>query len=520
MGEDRRVLVVDDDEHALEMMAEFLPTLNCEVLLAHDGVEALQLFQAERPPLVLTDLQMPLMDGLVLMKAIKEFSPRTEILILTGHADLGSAVEAVRQGAFGYLLKPVDLQTLGRQVKQALERYRLVSEKEALLGELEQRVRTRTAALVESQQRLRAVFNAITDALIIVDQHLTVVVANQGAAALLGTPIETLVGRNCYQALVGREEICDGCVVLETFVTGRPASRAMSWRKPDGSFRYLEVSSYPLAYEGERPMEAVEHIRDITEKVHQARHLHNAEKLAAVGQLAAGLAHELGNALAIIGGSVQVLLKQAADPCREGGEYLEAIHRNVAAADRTIRGLLAFARPQAPCLEVVDLTESLDRACLLLRGEFAKHGVQLVKQYAPDLPRIKGDMEQLQQLFLNLLFNAIQAMDDGGTITISTRLASHLSPVGGEQPAVVAGSVEISVADTGRGIRKADLDRIFDPFFTTRQGGTGLGLSIAHRHVEAHRGRLMVESEEGKGTRFTIFLPTATPQTVSGGGGG
>ena len=507
MGEDRRVLVVDDDEHALEMMAEFLPTLSCEVLLAHDGVEALQLFQAERPPLVLTDLQMPLMDGLALMKAIKEFSPRTEILILTGHADLGSAVEAVRQGAFGYLLKPVDLQTLGRQVKQALERYRLVSEKEALLDELEQRVENRTQALIESQQRLRAVFDAIADSLIIVDQNLMISVANAGAAALAGSPLEALIGRMCYRVLFGREEICDGCPVLETFSNGRAVSRSVSQQMPDGRSRYLEVSSYPLAYEGKRPMEAVELIRDVTEKVHQAHHLQNVEKLASVGQLAAGLAHELGNALAIIGGSVQVLLKQAADPCREGGEYLEAIHRNVAAADRTIRGLLAFARPQAPCLEVMDLTEPLDRACLLLRGEFAKHGVQLVKQYAPDLPRMKGDVEQLQQLFLNLLLNAIQAMDDGGTITINTVFDSPEW-------------LRVELVDTGYGIPKADLDRIFDPFFTTREGGTGLGLSIAHRHVEAHLGRLMVESEEGQGTRFTVFLPTAIPQTVSGGGGG
>ncbi len=505
MGEDRRVLVVDDDEHALEMMAEFLPTLGCEVLLAHDGEEALWLFRAERPPLVLTDLQIPKLDGLALMKAVKEFSPRTEVLILTGHADLESAVEAVRQGAFDYLLKPVDLQTLARRVKQALERHQLVSEKEALLGKLEQRFRARTAALVESQQRLRAVFNAITDALIIVDQHLTVVVANQGAAALSGTQAETLIGRNCYRVLFGQEEVCTGCPVLDTFATGRAISRSISQQMPDGRSRYLEVSSYPLTYEGQRPMEVVEHIRDVTETMDQARHLQNAEKLAFVGQLTAGLAHELGNALAIIGGSVQVLLKQAADPCREGSEYLEAIHRNVAAADRTIRGLLAFARPQAPCLEVVDLTESLDRACLLLRGEFAKHGVQLVKQYAPDLPRIKGDMEQLQQLFLNLLFNAIQAMDDGGTITINTVFDSPEW-------------LRVELMDTGCGIRKADLDRIFDPFFTTRQGGTGLGLSIAHRHVETHRGKLIVESEEGKGTRFTIFLPTATPQTVSGGG--
>jgi signal transduction histidine kinase len=193
-----------------------------------------------------------------------------------------------------------------------------------------------------------------------------------------------------------------------------------------------------------------------------------------------------------------VLLKQAADSCREGGEYLEAIHRNVAAADRIIRGLLDFARPQEPRMEVMDVTESLDRACALLRGEFAKHGVEVVRQYAPGLPRILGDMEQLQQVFLNLLLNAIQAMDAGGTITITIVFDSQ-------------GWLRVELMDTGRGIPKAYLDRIFDPFFTTREGGTGLGLSIANRQVEAHRGKLIVESEEGAGTRFTISLPTMVP---------
>lgn len=494
MGEVRTVLVVDDDEDVLEIMTDFLPTLGYDVRLARDGEEGLQIFKAERPPLVLTDLQMPKLDGLALMKVIKELSPRTEIIILTAHTALQSAIEAVQRGAFDYLQKPLELQTLGRRVKQALERYRLISEKEALLEGLEARVTAKTTALVESQQRLRAVFNAITDPLIIVDQSLTVVMVNKATAAFSGPPVETLIGSNCYRALFSREEICDRCPVLETFIDGRAVSRSILQQMPDGRSRYLEMSSYPLAYEGKRPMEAIELIRDVTEQIHQARHLHNTEKLAAVGQLAAGLAHELGNALAIIGGSVQVLLKQTVDLCWKGTEYLEAIHRNVAAADRAIRGLLTFAKPQAPCLEVVDVTESLDRACLLLRGEFIKHGVQLVKQYAHDLPCIQGDMEQLQQLFLNLLLNAIQAMDDGGTITINTVFDSPEW-------------LRVELIDTGCGIPKAHLDRIFDPFFTTRQGGTGLGLSIAHRHVEAHRGRLIVESEEGKGTRFTVFLP-------------
>lgn len=504
MGETNKVLVVDDDQEILDVLAQFIPTLGCEVLLARDGDEGLQLFLADRPPLVVTDLKMPNMDGLALMRAIKEASPRTEVLILTGYADLESAVQAVRQGAFDYLPKPFDLGALGRRVNQALEHHRLVSEKEALLDELEQRVKARTAALVESQRQLRAVFNGIRDCLVIVDQTFTITAANEGAVTLSGTPAAALIGRKCYRELFGREEICEGCPVLETLTTGRGASASMSRWNPDGRCSYLEVSSYPLAEAGERLTEAVEHIRDVTEKIHQARQLHNTEKLAAAGQVAAGLTHELGNALAIIRGSAQFLLGYPGDRRHANREYLEVIQRSVGAADSIIRELMSFARPREPLLTAMDVTEPLDRACLLLKGEFAKHGVEVVQQYARGLPPIQGDSEQLQQVFLNLLLNAVQAMEDGGMIT----LRAVFDPPEG---------VRVELMDTGRGIPMEHLDRIFDPFFTTRERGTGLGLSIAYRHVEVHRGRLTVESEEGRGTRFTVLLPAMTGERIQAG---
>lgn len=504
MGENKKVLVVDDDQEGLNLVADIVAALGCEVLLARDGDEALKLFQVNRPPVVITDLRMPKMDGLTLMKAVKEASPRTEILVMTAYPEIGSALEAIRQGAFDYLLKPIDVQTLRHRASQALERHKLVSEKEAMLAELEQRVQARTRALVESQQRLRVVFDGIGDSLVIVDQAFTIVAANAGAAALSGTPPEALIGRNCYRELCGREEICEGCPVLETFATGRATLASMSRWNPDGSSSYLEVSSYPLTDEAGRPREVLHHIRDVTEKAHQARHLHNAEKLAAVGQLAAGLAHELGNALAIIKGSVQFLLGYPGDRRQNTREYLEVIHRNVAAADSTIRELLGFARPRAPLLRLIDVTESLDRAYFLLRGELAKHGVEVVRQYAPALPRIQGDLEQLQQVFLNLLLNAVQAIEDGGTITIK----AVFDPTEW---------VRVELVDSGRGIPKEHLGRIFDPFFTTQERGTGLGLSIAHRFVEVHGGRMSVESEVGKGTRLTILFPAVAPELVQAG---
>jgi PAS domain S-box-containing protein len=502
MGGGRKVLVVDDEQATRDLMAECISALGHEVLLAPDGEEALRLFQAERPSLVITDLRMPKVDGLTLMRAIKDASPRTEILIITAYADLESALQAVRQGAFDYLVKPLDLETLRRRVNQALERHRLVSEREALLTELEQRVQARTLALVESQRRFRAVFNGIGDSLVIVDRTFTIVAANAGAAGLSGMPAESLIDRKCYRELFGRETICEGCPVAKTFSTGLSASASLSRRSEEGgSSRHLEVSGYPLAYEGEGPTEAVEHIRDVTDKVHQERHLYNSEKLAAVGRVAAGLAHELGNALAIIGGCVQSLLGYPDDRRQVTREYLEVIQRNAAGASGTIQDLLAFARPRQPSLVVTAVTEPLDRACLFLKREFATHGVEVVKEYAPGLPRIRGDPEQLQQVFLNLLLNAVQVMDGGGTITIK---AVFDPPQG----------VRVEFMDTGRGIPREHLDRVFDPFFTTRKRGTGLGLSIAHRCVEAHGGTLSVESQEGEGTRFAIVLPAMAPESA------
>ena len=203
-----KVLVVDDDPGILDLMAEFLQGLGIEVRVARDGAEALQVFWAERPPLVITDLKMPGMDGLELMKAIKEASPRTEILIVTAHADVGSAIQAVQEGAFDYLPKPFNLGAVGRRVTQALERHRLVVQAETLLQELELRVEVRTAALEESQRRLRGLFNGIADPLLIVDETLTILAANEGAAAHSGTPAEDLVGRACYRAMWGREVAC------------------------------------------------------------------------------------------------------------------------------------------------------------------------------------------------------------------------------------------------------------------------------------------------------------------------
>jgi len=346
----------------------------------------------------------------------------------------------------------------------------------------------------QSNRRLKAVFDAITDGITIVDREFRISAANNWAAQLSGRSIRDLIGKHCYKEFFRRDQPCDGCPVRQTFKKGNVNSILMRYTEVEGASKELEISGYPLPDAEGNINQAVEYLRDVTEKRIQERQLYNSEKLAAVGQLAAGIAHELGNALAIIGGSVQSLLKNHRGSSLSR-EYLEVILRNVTTSDRIIRSLLSFARPREPSFSPTDIAQILEVTHLLLKGELAKHHISLFWHFSPDVPLLMADAEQLQQVFLNLLLNAIQAMPEGGSITLTTTFDSETE------------TVQVKIEDTGGGIPQENLIRIFDPFFTTKPKGTGLGLSISDRLVRAHGGDICVMSPEGKGTTFIVSLP-------------
>lgn len=255
-------------------------------------------------------------------------------------------------------------------------------------------------------------------------------------------------------------------------------------------------------------------------RAYHQEQMDRAAHLASIGELGASLAHEIKNPLAGIAGVVQVLAEDMDphDPRREVmGEVLQQIHR----LDKTVNDLLAFARPSPLEFRPTNVNLVLDHAAgLVLQGAKAER-IELVRSLAPDLPRIQADEKQLGQVFLNLLLNAIQAMPDKGVLTLTTRR------VGGRQSAVsgpgqpAAGDdrgltthgdfVEIAVQDTGRGIPPEIQGDIFTPFFTTKHKGTGLGLPISRRIVEAHGGRIEVESTPAQGTTFRVRLPLGAP---------
>jgi len=229
----------------------------------------------------------------------------------------------------------------------------------------------------------------------------------------------------------------------------------------------------------------------------------HAEKMSAIGQLAAGVAHEIRNPLNIIEGARYYLSTYMVnhENAETVGEYLDYIKQEIDRTNRLIDSLLKFSKAEPPYFEKVDINAVLDNVVILVRKQLSDNNVNLSTKLDPGIPMIMADPNQLWQVFINIILNAIQAMPKGGSLVVETSLGYSDS---GPAP---SRNVCITFEDTGVGIAKEDITRIFDPFFTKKDMGTGLGLSIAYKIIEKHSGRIIVSSEKEKGTVFTIELP-------------
>jgi two-component system NtrC family sensor kinase len=250
-----------------------------------------------------------------------------------------------------------------------------------------------------------------------------------------------------------------------------------------------------------------EKVRERTDElVRMQARVAQSERLASLGMLAAGVAHEINNPLGGILALTALTVEDLPDE-HPNRPNLEEVVRQAERCRAIVRGLLEFSRQSELHMEVVDLNRLLDDTLALVAKQAAFFNVEMVRHHADDLPPIAGDRSQLAQVILNLVVNAVQAMEERGTLTITTRFDSAND------------AVEMAFTDTGRGIAPGDLGRVFDPFFTTKTDGqgTGLGLSIAYGIVTRHHGTITVESEVGRGTTFRIRLPVggAVPEPVS-----
>ncbi len=357
----------------------------------------------------------------------------------------------------------------------------------------EQRERDLAGSMDAYRDHFKAVIQSCPIGIIVTDHDGRINLCNDAQVDLSGKSMMDTLGRQLFApgGYAGRspEARCLLTSVLESGASG--SETRIRYERGDGCVQVLDVRIEALKVRDEI-IGAVVATADVTIQDELAQCVRRSERLATVGQLAAGIAHEIANPLAVVYGNLQLW----EEGCGGGGikeEEIALVRRELSRCIGVTKRLRDLSRPRTDCKGMVDVNELLRDALLLMQAEFRYRNIAVDASLDEDLPWITGDRDRLQELFMNLMLNGVQAMSGGGKLGVSSRTNS-------------SGDVVIAVSDTGHGIAPELMRDIFTPFFTTRrdEGGTGLGLMVARQVAEEHRGRIDVESRPSCGTVFTV----------------
>jgi PAS domain S-box-containing protein len=376
------------------------------------------------------------------------------------------------------------------QLRDITERKRLEQQLHEYSEELELKVQERTREIEETKTYLENLLENANDVIYTLDTEQRFTYVN-GKVEAWGYRKEDLIGRPYLSLLSKRHR---GRRLKSTLDIGEKQVYEVEVMSRLGEARAVMVSVSPLRHPDGRILGVLGIARDIMETKKLEQQIRSTEKLVSVGKLAAGVAHEINNPLGGILNCLYNLRKGTLSPLRQE-EYVVSMEDGLRRVQKIVRQLLDFSQQHDPELSPTDINAVVERVLVLTDHAFVENNIRLEKRLRPDLPSLMVDRHMIEQVLMNLILNAIQAIKSGGEIAIRTRISDD--------------TCAIDVQDTGCGIPPHLLSRIFDPFFTTKSTGegTGLGLSVSLGIVERHGGRILVESEVGKGTTFTVCLP-------------
>ncbi|MER3446886.1 MAG: hypothetical protein C4291_08620 [Candidatus Dadabacteria bacterium] len=493
MMENKRALVVDDERLILKIISDILTKEGYQVTTAFNCNRALDLLKENLFHVVLTDIRMPEKNGIDLLEGIRALNPDLPVIMMTGFASLGTAMKAMQLGAFDYLTKPLDYNKLKSIIKRATEGYELMQENRRLLKELRELNKSLELKVRERNRELENILASTHESIVTLDRDLVIKSANPKTISIFG---EDCIGQKITELI----DVVDFSSILPDLLT---VPSYVAKREVKYGDRFLEITLSPLLdFETGEIFGVIGVTDDITEKKKLEVQLVQSAKMSAVGQLAAGIAHEFNNILSGIMGYTSFAMTRESLEQIKGD--LRIVEKASARAIEIVKKLLSFSRQRGEKFECASINETIEDALTLIEHSFELRGIKIVRQYG-DVPPFRMNVGEIQQVILNMAINSKQAMPQGGVITITTELEGEY--------------VKIDFSDTGIGIAKEDLSRIFDPFFTTKEGGsasgTGLGLSVIYAIIKRHDGQIEVGSEVGQGTTFTVRLPNVQPPSNS-----
>jgi PAS domain S-box-containing protein len=359
--------------------------------------------------------------------------------------------------------------------------------------------------LRRSEARYRSLIESADDMIYTIDENCNLLSVNQYCADLTGERVEDLIGKN-VTSLIEYEQPQHICSIVDRVLkTSETIGHEEKVKIGEKDF-WLDTKYKPVFTTGNHIGSVLVIARDITENKRMEGQLFHTEKLASLGSLSAGVAHELNNPIAVMLGFTELLLERFPKEAKEY-ELLETIERQGNNCKRIIENLLAFARIPERASKESDVVGDIQKVINVVMNTLLTRKVDLKTDIEEDLPMVRGDGQQLEQVFLNIINNAVAAMERGGILTISAHQAN--------------GKVEVAFSDTGAGIPEEKLDKIFEPFYTTKKvgEGTGLGLSVSYGIIKRFGGDIQVVSQteehgDGQGTTFTVILPLAEKEGV------
>ncbi|MBK8901294.1 MAG: response regulator [Anaerolineaceae bacterium] len=498
------ILIIDDEINNLGVLSTYLEEVGYQVLVARDGESGLEKARYARPDLVLLDVILPGIDGFETCRRLKANKTTEDIpvIFITILEDTADKVKGFAAGSVDYIPKPFQEEEVLARVTTHLRLRSLARDLEEAKTSLERQVEARTNALQISEARYREQARQMQDIIDTVPEGVLLLSA-EAEVQMTNPTAEKYLALLAPDWRYGRLTHL-GAHPLNDLLTSPPKGL---WHDVSSSGQRFEVIARPVE-NGPSNQGWVLVLRDITQERIIQRRVQEQERLAAVGQLAAGIAHDFNNILAVIALYAQITLRTATLAPRVR-ERMQTIEQQANRASDLIEQILDFSRQSIMDRQPLDLLSFLNNLIKLLKRTLPEN-IHLELIHTEDAYMIFADSSRLQQVFMNLAFNARDAMPEGGDLTITLDILPVRAPSDAPLPGMGRGKwIQIVVTDSGMGIPSELLARIFEPFFTTKEvgQGTGLGLAQVYGIVQQHQGLIDVQSKAGQGTTFLLYFP-------------
>ena len=497
----KKLLVIEDEASTRDLLKMSLESDGYTVFVAEDGPKGLEIFARENPPVVLTDIKMPGMDGIEVLRRVKEKSPDTEVIVITGHGEMNLAVQALHLEASDFINKPISDEGLSVALRRAEEKIWLREKLKEYTEDLEKIIQETNKELAKRHELEHNIIQTAMDGIIANDRQGKIIIFNEGAERIYGYTREEALSKIHVTQLYpeGQAKQIKKMIYGDEYGgPGRLINYSVEVLTQTGELVPILLSATIIDEKGEE-VATVGHFKDMREIKRLEDELLTSERMATVGQTTAGIAHGVKNILhGMKLGAFMIdtgFDKDKPESLRKGWNL---VRKNINRVSKMTKEMLSLASTAPPAFEVCSLNEIVEEVCELLAEEISRRGISLVLELDRSLPQVTVDPDGIHTCLLNLVTNAIEAFPEdtsGGQVTVSSRDEGEAG-------------VHLQVRDSGEGMSEELLERVLENLFTTKGArGTGLGLAITQKIVHEHGGTIQVESEPKKGTCFTIILP-------------